>query len=630
MIRNYNRKKRIEHKKKNNFTTRMQGRLGIIFSLTCILFSVLLIRILYIQLKSGRKFEKIVLQQQEFQNRIIPYQRGNILDAQGTPMASSIDVYNVILDCKELNEHENLINSTKEVLLESFPEITKEKLNVIKDKPESRYQVLAKKVSYEEKVKFDNECKKRKEDKPKNNSVTGVWLEKEYIRQYPYNDLASSVIGFTSSDNQGLTGLEAYYNSTLNGVNGRSYGYVNGSNNIEGTVVDAKSGYSIQMSIDHNIQQTVEDVVKKYNNMRTDSIHKTGSISTTVVVMDPNSGKILALCDYPSYDLNHPRKLDHLYTEGQEKALSPEDKSDALNRLWNSVTVTNTFEPGSTFKPITVAAGLETGKLKLNDTFFCSGSIDINGDIVHCWKWEGHGQETIENALRDSCNVAIMKMGQKIGAKDFSQYQKLFGFNGRTGIDLPGEPNTSKLLYDEKQLERTINLSTNAFGQNFNITRMQMASAFCTVINGGKLYKPYLVTKVLDENRNVLKENSPIIMKNTISKETSDILRQYLRTVVTSGTGKKAQVPGYDIGGKTGTAEKIPRKLNNYVLSFEGFCPVDNPKVMTYVTVDTVNSPDQYNDSIAKDIFREVMEQILPYLNVEPMKEEVKAEDTKK
>ena len=182
-------------------------------------------------------------------------------------------------------------------------------------------------------------------------------------------------------------------------MNGRSYGFVNGSNNIEGTVVDAKSGYSIQMSIDHNIQQTVEDVVKKYNNMRTDSMHKTGSISTTVVVMDPNSGKILALCDYPSYDLNHPRKLDHLYTEGQEKALSPEDKSDALNRLWNSVTVTNTFEPGSTFKPITVAAGLETGKLKLNDTFFCSGSIDINGDIVHCWKWEGHGQETIELSL---------------------------------------------------------------------------------------------------------------------------------------------------------------------------------------------------------------------------------------
>lgn len=607
-----------KEKPKNDFTTRMQGRLRFVFSLTCILFAVLLIRILYIQVKSGKKFEKIVLEQQEYQNRVIPYQRGNILDAQGTYVASSIDVYNVILDCRELSLHPALKKSTQEALLNSFSAISRKKLNsIIKNKSNSRYQVLAKKVSYEEKVKFDNECKKRKEDKIKNNSVVGVWLEKEYIRQYPYNDLASSVIGFTSSDNQGITGLELYYNDILNGVNGRSYGFVNGSNSIEGTVVDAKSGSSIQISIDHYIQKVVYDVVKKYNNERTDNNHKTGSISTTVVVMDPNSGKILALCDYPSYDLNNPRDLSHIFTKDQEKALSSEDRIKALNKLWNSVSVTNTFEPGSTFKSITIAAGLETGKLNVNDSFYCDGSIDINGDIVHCWKWEGHGMETIEASLRDSCNVALMRMGQKIGAKDFSYYQRLFGLNSRTGIDLPGEPNTKNLLYDEKQLERTINISTNSFGQNFNITRMQMASAFCSVINGGKLYKPYLVTKVLDSNRNVLKEYSPILMKETVSKETSEVLRKYLRTVVTDGTGKKAQVEGYDIGGKTGTAEKIPRNLHNYVLSFEGFCPVDNPKVMTYVTVDTSNTPDQYNDTIAKDIFREVMEQILPYLNIE-------------
>ena len=606
-------------KNTNRFTFKMQGRLAVVFGLTCVFFALLILRIIYIQVKSGAKYEKIVLEQQEYSSSVIPYQRGNILDSQGTALASSIDVYNIVLDCKELNKYPKLKESTEEVVSSCFPEVDMDDFNKrLKEKKNSRYQVLAKKVSYAEKEKFDKECKARKKDKTKNNEVVGIWTEKEYVRQYPYGSLAASVIGFTASGNKGLTGLELYYNDTLNGVNGRSYGFVNGSSSVKGTVVDAKSGSSIKTSIDHNIQKIVEESILQENNARVDETHKTGSLSTSVIVMDPNTGEILALADYPSFDLNNPRDLSAYYSEDELNKMSNEDKSAKLNKLWSSNVVTNTFEPGSTFKPMTVAAGLDSGKLKGDETYLCEGHLSIGGYDIHCWETKGHGQEDIKGALRDSCNVSLMYMGMQIGADTFSYYQSLFGFGQKTGIDLPGEPNTSRLLYSKDLLKKDVNIATNAFGQNFNVTRIQMASAFCSIINGGKLYKPHIVTSVQDDNGNVLERVNPVVMKQTVSPETSKTIREDLRSVVTEGTGKTAAVEGYDIGGKTGTAEKQPRSENNYVLSFEGFAPVDNPKVMVYVTVDTVNAADQYHDLIAKQIFRDIMSKILPYMNIQP------------
>ncbi len=606
-------------KRENKFTFKMQGRLTMVFGLTCVFFAILIGRIIYIQTKSGAKYEKIVLEQQEYTSKTIPYQRGNILDSQGTALASSIDVYNIILDCKELNKHTNLKKSTMEIVKNSFPEVDmKDFKKRLKKNPNSRYQVLAKKVSYDEKAAFDEECKKRKKDKVKSNECIGIWTEKEYVRQYPYGSLAASVIGFTASGNKGLTGLELYYDKELNGVNGRSYGFVSDSSSVEGTVVDAKSGNSIKTSIDHNIQRIAENVVLARNNEYVDETHKTGTRSTSVIVMNPNTGEILAMVDYPSFDLNKPRDLSGLYSEEEINAMSDEDKSKILNSLWNSKCVTSTFEPGSTVKPMTVACGLDTGKIKGDESYYCTGSLQVGVHNIHCAKNDGHGAENVEGAIRDSCNVCLMQMGMAIGAKDFSRYQKLFGFGLKTGIDLPGEANTSGLLYGEDLLQKDVNIATNAFGQNFNVTRIQVASAFCSIINGGNLYKPHLVTSIQDSDGNVVEKINPVLMKKTISENTSQTLRGYLRSVVTDGTGKAAAVEGYDIGGKTGTAEKLPRAEKNYVLSFEGFCPVDNPQIMVYVTCDTVNAPEQHHDPIAKNIFHDIMVQILPYLNIQP------------
>ena len=608
------RKRKLDFK----FTYKMQKRLGILFAIFCIFFAGLIGRIIYIQVHSGKKYEKIVLEQQEYSSSVIPFQRGNILDSQGTALASSIDVYNVVLDCKALNASPELKDSTEDIVHKCFPEVDIDNMKTrLTKKKNSRYQVLAKKVSFEEKEAFDKLCSERKNDDTKNNECTGIWLEKEYVRQYPYGTLAASVVGITASGNQGISGLEKYYNSELNGVNGRSYGYVSGESSVKGTVVDAENGYSIKTSIDHNIQKIAEEVVKAHNDMHVDDTHKTGSLATNVIVMEPDSGKILAMVDYPGFDLNNPRDLSAYYSEDELNAMSDEDKNKIINSLWNSNCITDTFEPGSTFKPMTIAAGLDSGKLSGNETYVCSGSLKVGDYDIHCWNHNGHGTETIGDALRDSCNVSLMQIGMQIGAKDFSYYQNLFGFGQKTGIDLPGEADTSSLLYSEKDLENNVNIATNAFGQNFNVTRIQMADAFCSIINGGKLYKPYLVTDILDSNGNVVEHNDPIVMKETVSKETSDTIKGYLREVVTDGTGKAAAVEGYDIAGKTGTAEKLPRSLENYVLSFEGFAPVDNPQVMVYVTVDTVNSADQHHDSIAKDIFRDIMTQILPYLNIE-------------
>jgi stage V sporulation protein D (sporulation-specific penicillin-binding protein) len=604
--------------RENRFTQRMQRRLEIIFGIVCVLFLVMVGKIILIQTKSGQKYEKIVLAQQEYSSTTIPFQRGNILDAQGTALASSIDVYNVVLDCKALNQSDQLIKSTEEVVEQCFPEVDIADFEKrLKKNPKSQYQVLAKKVSYSEKQAFDEESEKRAKDKTKGNEVAGIWLEKQYDRQYPYGSMAASAIGFTTSGNEGVTGLEMYYNDELNGMDGRSYGYVNDDSDVEKTVVDAKSGNSIQTTIDHNIQKIVEDAITNENAAHIDATHPRGSLHTSCVVMNPNTGSILAIADYPTYDLNNPRDLSGLYTADQLSAMTDDDKLSALNTLWNSSVVTHTYEPGSTFKPFTVAAGLDSGTLKGDETFVCPGYKEFPGDIkVHCWKTEGHGVETVEGALRDSCDVALMDIGEKVGAENFHYYQRLFGFGQKTGVDLPGEAYTATLLYDTDSLMKPINLETNAFGQNFNVTMIQMASAFCSVINGGKYYKPHIVTSIIDSDGNTVKNIDPVVMKQTVSEDTSKTIRTYLRSVVTEGTGTPAAVEGYDIGGKTGTAEKLPRTDKNYVLSFEGFAPVDDPQVMVYVTVDTVNAENQYHDTIAKQIAHDIFAQILPYMNI--------------
>ena len=621
-------RKRKRRKKSQRLQVWMQRKLILFFGGICVLFVFLIGRIVYIETTSGQKYEKIVLAQQEYSSKVIPYRRGNIEDSKGTALASSIDVYNVILDCKELNRYPELIDSTMEVLAQCFPEVDITDARArLTDKPDSQYEVLAKKVSYEEESAFETASDERNSDKVEDNEVAGIWAEKEYTRQYPYGSLAASIIGFSSSGNYGVTGLENQYNDKLNGVNGRSYGYVNEDSDVEKTVIEPENGKTIVTSIDANIQAIVETELQNWNNAHllndyTLEAKSTGSVNTACLVMNPNTGEILALASYPFFDLNNPRDLSAYYSEEELAAMTEEQKMDILNGLWQNYAVTHTFEPGSTFKTFTIATGLDTGTLTGNETYNCTGSLNINGDPIHCWKTAGHGVETVGTALRDSCNVALMGMAASIGARNFASYQSRFGFGQKTNIDLPGEPRTASLLYTEEQLEQYINLATNSFGQNFNTTMVQLASAFCSVINGGKLYQPHLATAIKDDSGNIVENIEPVVLKQTISEDTCDIMRQYLRSVVREGTGTASQVAGYSVMGKTGTAQKQPRSENNYVVSFIGAVPAEDPELVIYVAIDTPNVGSQDTCHGSGEITHNILTQILPYLNVPTMAEE--------
>ncbi len=578
---------------------------------------------MYIQYSSGDTYEKVVLSQQNYNSTTIPFQRGNIVDARGTVLATSVDVYNVILDCKVLNANEESIATTISAVGECFSEIDTDDIKTqLSDHPKAQYYVLAKKVPYEEMASF-LELKQSDSYKGK---VYGIWFEKEYIRQYPYNTLAAATLGYASSGNVGVIGLENKYSNELNGINGRTYGYLNSDSNLEQTTIDATAGNNLVLSLDVNIQTVVEDAIaqwnastlEQWNEDHPDDPKTQGSKNTAAIVMNPNTGEILAMAQYPSFDLNNPRDLSTYYTEEEIAAMSEEDKMNKLNSIWQNFPITHTYEPGSTFKPFTVATGLETGTLSGDETYTCNGFLSVGGYDIHCVNKNGHGVETIQDALSNSCNVALMEMSFAIGAENFANYQELFGFGQKTGIDLPGEASTAGLIYSEPDLEHDVNLATNSFGQNFNTTMVQLGSAFCSLINGGNLYEPHLVKKITDSNGNTVKEIEPNVLKKTVSPEVGDMMREYLYNIVDSGTGKTAGVEGYKIGGKTGTAEKIPRDHTNYLVSFIGFAPVDDPQVVVYVIVDEPQVDHQPHSSFAQEICHNIFEQTLPYLGVAP------------
>ena len=619
--------KRVK-KKRVRILKRMQRKLLISFLIICALFVGLIGRLMFIEYSSGERYEKIVLSQQEYDSTTIPFQRGNIVDSKGTVLATSVDVYNVILDCKVLNANDaTVIASTVEAVAECFPEIGREAVEEeLEDNPDSQYSVLAKKVSYEEMSKFTDLQEERREDDDPDNNITGVWFEKEYKRVYPYGSMAAATLGFTTSGNVGVVGLENQYNSVLNGVNGRSYGYLNNDSDLERTVIEAQNGNTLVTTLDANIQSIVEQEILNFNQQYTNE-NGLGSKNTAVLVMDPDTGGVLAMAQYPGFDLNNPWDLSAYYTPEELTAMSEQDQLNILNQLWKNYTVTNTYEPGSTAKPFTVAGGLESGALKGDETFVCDGGEQIAGYNVRCVNRNGHGLETIQDALVNSCNDALMQMSYRIGPVTFSQFQSLFGFGQRTWIDLPGETSTASLIYDEKALESTINLATNSFGQNFNVTMVQMASAFCSLVNGGKLYQPHLVERITDDAGNTVQEIEPVLRKQTISKEVSDQMKQYLRAVVTDGSASAAGVDGYDVGGKTGTAQKFDtetgqRAKGKYLVSFIGYAPQEHPEVLVYVIVDEPNVEDQAHSSYALGIAHNILRQILPYMNISRITEE--------
>lgn len=601
------------------FPKRMQKKLIVMFSAIAVLLTGLIGRLMYIEYTSGDKYEKIVLSQQEYDSQTIPYQRGDIVDSKGTVLATSIAVYNVILDCSVMTSKDEYIEPTIQALASCFEDLDSNTLyGYAKDQKDSRYIVLKKKASYEEIQPFV-EMQEAVDEKGKkvNPDIKGVWIEKEYQREYPYGALGSSIVGFTASGNVGVNGLEQYYNETLNGVDGREYGYLNTDNNFEKTIKAAKNGNTVVSTIDSHIQSVVEQKIADFNETYTGNFREDepGASHVGVLIMNPNNGDVLAMANYPNYDLSNPRDLSAYYTQEEIDAMDEDAQMDALNQLWQNFCTTYTYEPGSTAKPFTVAAGLETGKVSTGDSFYCDGYEHVGGHDIHCVNRSGHGMETLEQTLMNSCNDAMMQISYRLGSDIFTKYQQIFGFGQRTGIDLPGEARTDSLIYTADNMG-PVDLATNAFGQNFNTTMIQLATAYCSLVNGGSLYQPYVVKRITDESGNTISEVTPTLLRETVSKSTSDALKQYMYSTVTGGTAVTAKVDGYSMGGKTGTAQKAGRDGVNYLVSFIGFAPVEDPQLVIYCVVDEPNVAEQFHSTYAQNIVREILEEVLPYMNI--------------
>lgn len=578
-----------------------------------LLFVVLSVRLIYINTEEGEEYERQILSQQRYDSVTIPYKRGDILDTKGSVLATSEKVYNVILDTKLLRDKEEKIEPTLDALEEYF-ELDKDEIeDYMEDNPNSQYYVLKKQLTYEEISPYVELRDAEKSPISKN----GIWFEDEYKRVYPNDTLACDVIGFTGKDNTGMYGLEEYYSDVLNGVNGREYGYLNTDSDLERTIISAIDGHSIQTTIDLNIQNIVEKYILEFNeehkNQARDGL---GSRSTACIVMEVNTGEILAMASYPTYNLNSPYDLSAYYTDAQIQQMKDENTyNETLNSIWKNYCINETYEPGSVSKLFTVAAGLETGALTGNESYTCNGHLMIGGYKIHCHNTYGDGEINVKQAVAESCNVALMHMAADLGKDDFLVYQDIFNFGLKTNIDLAGESRTASLVHNADTLGET-ELATCSFGQGFNVTMIQEITAFCSLINGGNYYEPHMVERIISSDGSTVENIAPRVLKQTVSEETSQKVIEYCNAVVTEGTGKTARPAGYAIGGKTGTAQTYPRGNGEYVVSFMGYAPADDPQVAIYVVVDRANAAKQDDAKYATGIVRNVLTEVLPYLNI--------------
>ena len=612
------------------FTIKMQKKLVVLFIAVLLAFAGLFYQLYRISRDNGEQYKKQVLSQQRYDSTTIPYKRGTILDANGSVLATSEKVYNVILDSVAISEKEEYLEPTLSALQREFGIDTASIRDYIeKNKETSRYHVLAKRLSYSEISDFldmQNE---------EGSQIKGIWFDEEYKRVYPGNSLACDVIGFTTADNRGNYGLEEYYNDVLSGIPGREYGYLNDDSDLERKTIAAEDGNSLVTTIDANIQSIVEKYLLKFNEEYKDNFHPgNGAENVGCIIMKVDSGEILAMANYPNFDLNDTRNTDALMgmplldekgnktgeylTEENMDVLDDEEMLyQHLDALWKNYCISSTYEPGSVAKPFTVAAGVESGKITGTETYNCEGSLEIGGWPIRCHNRYGDGLLTVQEGIERSCNVVMMKIGQAMGTDTFVKFQHIFNFGLKTNIDLQGEARTASLIYTKDTMGST-EMATNTFGQSFNVTMIQMITGFCSLINGGYYYEPHMVSKIVSPSGATVQNIEPRVLKQTISEDTSDMIREYCNTVVTGehGTGKTARPAGYMIGGKTGTAETLPRKNGQYVVSFMGYAPADDPQIAIYVVVDRPNVQYQDDAKFATRIVRGILTEVLPYMGI--------------
>ncbi len=629
------------------FTIGMRKKLVVLFVLVLLAFVGLGVRLILITKNNGEEYERQVLSQQQYDSTTLPFRRGEILDANGTILAYSEKVYNVILDAKLLLRKEEYVEPTIKALVTNFDLDASFIRNYLSEHPTSQYYILAKKLSYNQISNFQEMITPGSDIYDEN--IQGIWFESGYIRKYPNGSMACDVIGFTSNDNNGMYGLEEYYNDTLCGTMGREYGYLDDDSNLERTTIPATDGDSIVTTIDGNLQNIVEKYLKEFNDTYANNVRQgNGANNVGCIMMNVNTGDILAMASYPFYDLNDPRNPAVLIgmpsvdekgnkvkgestfdsgvyiTEEMIQNFTDEQLYQNYNALWKNFCITDTYEPGSVAKPFTVATGLESGAIKGDEVYYCPGFLNVGGWDIKCHNVYGDGNVSVQRGVEISCNVAMMYIGQSIGIGTFTKFQKNFGFGLKTNIDLAGEARTEGLTYTAANMGPT-DLAVNTFGQGFNVDMIEMITGYCSLINGGYYYEPHVVKKIISSSGSTIKNIEPRVLRQTVSPSTSEKIIQYCESVVMGeeGTGKSARPAGYRIIGKTGTAQTLPRGNRQYVVSFMGAAPADDPEIAIYVVVDRANVADQSTSTrLATTLVKNILTEALPYLNY-PMTEEL-------
>lgn len=578
-----------------------------------VLLAFLLGRCAWIQFVDGKELQIKAIDQQT-KDKTINSKRGIIYDRNGKILAQSASVEMVSVSPREIAEAQNadfVADSLSQILELDRDEVYKK---ITKD---SSYEIIKRRVEKETAEKIRNLMSFKNENGKTENKLKGVHLSEDTKRYYPYGSLAAQVIGFVGADNQGLAGVELYFENYLKGLPGR----IVTAKNASGTdmpyqyekYITPENGANLVLTIDETIQHFVE---KHLEQAVADYKVQNGA---ACIIMNSKTGEILAMATYPSYDLNDPFTLNSAEAQALVDSLTGEEKSktynDEIQKMWRNKAVVDTYEPGSTFKAITTAMALEENVVSLTDTFNCTGAYKVATETIGCWKAGGHGGETFLQGVENSCNPVFMTVGARIGTANFLKYYKAFGFAEKTGFDLPGE---MVCAFHEPSKFNEVELATCSFGQSFQITPLQLVTAYSAITNDGTMVRPRIAKALVDDNGNVIKEFETETIRKVISAETAATTRQILESVVTNGTSKNAYIPGFRIAGKTGTSEKLPRGNGKYIASFAGFAPANDPEIIGLLILDEPMGDSHMGGQIAAPTFKLIFDDVLRYLNIEP------------
>lgn len=574
----------------------------------CLCF--LILRVAYIKVVKGPEYEKIAVEQQtqRLSDTTTSPMRGKISDRNGKTLAISNTIYTVVIDIRSMFDDSitqadrdktmQVLSDTLGIDMETMEGYyaTDSEGNPIND---TQYKVIAKDVSYDDGQTILN------------SGVKGVYLEAGSDRVYPQNTCASPIIGFLRGDDSSTYwGLEATYDDYLKGQTGRSFMSYTNEGDVSTNEVLAQNGDTVVTTLDLEMQSYAEELCKKYGELY-------AAEHTGILVMDPNTGEILTMAQYPTYNVNEPGDVTLFNSDtfmDTYNAATEEEQAELIYEVWKNFNISYTFEPGSIYKPMVVAAALDEGVISEDDTFVCDGGIQVADTYIPCWNTSGHGELTVSGVLANSCNVGMIQIGEKLGRELYYKYQHDFGYGEPTGIDLPGEATAENVMYTLDGLN-SVEIATGSMGQGFNSTPLQSITAFASVINGGYLLQPYIVSRIVNSDNEVVYSNDTTVRRQVISTETSDFLRNALKETIESGTGKKVAVDGYNIGGKSGTAQQGVRSEDVHVYSFESYFPVENPQ---YVVLSTVYKPENDDSATATYMTHDMIEYIIQIEGLEP------------